>query len=71
MDRKTRREVRKHGRRTKFVAGVIAAVGLTGAAVMGPVVAGADKPGPGDKQCIPGQNGNPHPGFKAGACSNG
>ena len=30
----------------------------------------ADKPGPGDKQCIPGQHGNPHPGFKAGACRN-
>jgi hypothetical protein len=33
-------------------------------------VADAARPGPGDKQCIPGQNGNPHPGFKAGACSN-
>jgi hypothetical protein len=33
-------------------------------------LAGAEKPGPGDKQCVPGQNGNPHLGFKAGACSN-
>jgi hypothetical protein len=33
-------------------------------------VAGAEKPGPGDKQCIPGKQGNPHPGFKAGVCSN-
>lgn len=28
------------------------------------------KPGPGDKQCIPGQQGNPHPAHKAGVCSN-
>lgn len=30
----------------------------------------ADKPGPGDTQCIPGQNGPPQGGKKAGACSN-
>lgn len=30
----------------------------------------AEPPGPGSQQCVPGQNGNPHPGFKAGACSN-
>ncbi len=30
----------------------------------------AGKPGPGDKQCVPGKQGNPHPGFKAGACQN-
>jgi hypothetical protein len=30
----------------------------------------ADKPGPGDKQCIPGQQGNPHPAHKAGVCPN-
>jgi hypothetical protein len=30
----------------------------------------ADKPGPGDRQCIPGQNGPPQGGKKAGACSN-
>jgi hypothetical protein len=30
----------------------------------------SDKPGPGDKQCIPGQHGSPKPGKKAGACSN-
>lgn len=41
---------------------------LGGTAVASPAL--ADQPGPGDKQCIPGQNGNPHPGFKAGACSN-
>ncbi|HLF99462.1 MAG TPA: hypothetical protein VI916_03255 [Acidimicrobiia bacterium] len=28
------------------------------------------QPGPGDKQCVPGQQGNPHPGFKAGVCDN-
>ncbi|WP_159053503.1 hypothetical protein [Streptomyces regalis] len=28
----------------------------------------AEPPGPGDKQCVPGQQGNPHPGFKAGSC---
>jgi hypothetical protein len=33
-------------------------------------IASADPPGPGDKQCVPGQQGNPHPGFKAGACHN-
>jgi hypothetical protein len=31
-------------------------------------VASADQPGPGDKQCVPGHQGNPHPGFKAGVC---
>jgi hypothetical protein len=43
--------------------GVIAAVGVSVPAVAAP-------PGPGDQQCTPGQQGNPHPGFKAGACSN-
>ena len=28
----------------------------------------ADPPGGGDKQCIPGLNGNPHPGVKGGTC---
>ncbi len=46
------------------------------AAVVGAIFGGmaapafADPPGPGDKQCVPGQQGNPHPGFKAGACDN-
>jgi hypothetical protein len=31
-------------------------------------VAFADPPGPGSKQCTPGQQGNPHPGFKGGSC---
>lgn len=28
----------------------------------------ADQPGPGDKQCVPGHQGNPHPAHKAGVC---
>ncbi|WP_433227910.1 hypothetical protein [Actinomadura formosensis] len=32
--------------------------------------ADSGQPGPGSKQCIPGQQGNPHPGFKAGVCTN-
>ena len=31
-------------------------------------VINAEQPGPGDKQCIPGQQGNPHPAHKAGVC---
>ncbi len=42
--------------------------GFAGFAAAAPAM--ADPPGPGDKQCVPGQQGNPHPGFKAGACSN-
>jgi hypothetical protein len=41
-----------------------------GVLLMGGAVASAQAPGPGDKQCVPGQNGNPHPAFKAGVCSN-
>jgi hypothetical protein len=29
----------------------------------------ADQPGPGDKQCVPGQNAPPQGGKKAGVCS--
>lgn len=39
-----------------FTAGVL----LTGS--YGPAF--AEPPGPGDKQCVPGQSGNPHPGAK-------
>jgi hypothetical protein len=50
---------------------VIVALALTAGTVVGVAgTASADPPGPGDKQCVPGQQGNPHPGFKAGACSN-
>ena len=47
----------------KVVAGglLLALVGLAAPAL-------ADPPGGGDKQCIPGLNGNPHPGFKGGTC---
>ena len=45
-----------------LLAGAISLVGATGAL--------AGKPGPGDKQCTPGQQGNPHPAHKGGVCSN-
>ena len=50
---------------------VIATVAIAGVGFFG-LVGNADaaKPGPGDKQCIPGQQGNPHPAFKAGVCPN-
>ena len=47
----------------------IVAMAITGGLLVGASgVASADPPGPGDKQCVPGKHGNPHPGFKAGAC---
>lgn len=50
---------------------LIAALVLAGSTVaIGADLASADPPGPGDKQCIPGQQGNPHPAHKAGACRN-
>lgn len=49
-----------------FIAVAAAAVLTIGS---GPA-AYADKPGPGDKQCVPGQQGNPHPAHKAGVCPN-
>jgi hypothetical protein len=51
----------------KVIALGLAAAGLT-LFTAGPAF--ADQPGPGDKQCIPGQQGNPAPGFKAGVCTN-
>lgn len=42
------------------------ALALTLGAVSAAGPAFADQPGPGDPQCVPGQNGNPHPGFKSG-----
>ena len=44
------------------LTGIVSTVGMTAAF--------AGKPGPGSKQCTPGQNGNPHPAHKAGACPN-
>jgi hypothetical protein len=50
---------------------LVAMLLVAAAATIGTATAaGAAKPGPGDKQCVPGQNGNPHPGFKAGVCTN-
>jgi hypothetical protein len=37
--------------------------------VVGADLASADQPGPGDKQCIPGQQGN-QPAHKGGVCDN-
>ena len=53
--------------RKLIIGTVVSAVGLVG---IGGAASLADKPGPGDKQCIPGKHGNPHPGFKAGVCPN-
>ena len=50
---------------TRLIA--VAMVALTSLGLTASV-AFADQPGPGDKQCIPGQQGNPHPGHKAGVC---
>ena len=51
----------------KAILGAVLSAGL----IVGTASAStADQPGPGDKQCVPGQQGNPHPGFKAGACNN-
>ena len=45
-----------------ILTGIVSTVGMTAAF--------AAKPGPGSKQCIPGQQGNPHPAHKAGVCPN-
>ena len=45
------------------------ATGFTAAMLLGtaaPALAGS--PGPGDKQCTPGQNAQPQPGKKGGTC---
>jgi Spy/CpxP family protein refolding chaperone len=48
---------------------LIAALLLVGTTVVaGANVASADPPGPGDAQCRPGQQGNPHPGHQGGSC---
>ena len=47
----------------------LVALGFTAAMVVGmatPALAGP--PGPGDKQCVPGQNAQPQPGKKTGTC---
>ena len=52
----------------KAVTALALALTLGAVSTAGPAF--ADPPGPGDTQCVPGQNGNPHPGFKAGVCDN-
>jgi hypothetical protein len=48
---------------------LVAAFLLAGTTVLiGADLASAGQPGPGDKQCVPGQQGNPHPAHKAGVC---
>lgn len=49
---------------TAVIAGTVLAFG--GLTIATPAM--AEPPGPGSTQCAPGQHGNPHPGFKAGAC---
>ncbi|HSH59589.1 MAG TPA: hypothetical protein VK988_08115 [Acidimicrobiales bacterium] len=51
----------------KTIAAMAVVVGVLGGSAG---LAAAEKPGPGDKQCVPGKQGNPHPGFKAGVCPN-
>lgn len=51
----------------RLVGAVVAALVLS---VVGVTAVAADQPGPGDQQCIPGQQGNPHPAHKAGVCTN-
>jgi hypothetical protein len=53
--------------RTRTILAWAMVIGSLGIAAA-PALAG--QPGPGDKQCIPGQQGNPHPAFKAGVCPN-
>ena len=51
----------------KAIAGTAVVIGMLGGSAG---LAAAEQPGPGDKQCIPGQQGNPHPAHKAGVCAN-
>ncbi len=49
---------------------IAALVIVTGTTVGVGSSAWAAQPGPGDKQCVPGHQGNPHTGHKAGVCDN-
>lgn len=49
----------------RVIAIAAIALGLV-AAASAPAMAA--QPGPGDKQCVPGQHGSPQPGHKAGVC---
>lgn len=55
-------KMKRRAKKLVAAAIVVGAIGITAA----PAFAG--QPGPGDKQCVPGHQGNPHPGFKAGVC---
>jgi hypothetical protein len=50
----------------KAAVGLAATAALSLGAFTAPAM--ADPPGPGSKQCAPGQHGNPQPGFKPGVC---
>ncbi|MFC7218831.1 hypothetical protein ACFQLX_11710 [Streptomyces polyrhachis] len=52
--------------RTILTAAALAAVALLTATTS----ASATQPGPGDKQCVPGLQGTPHPAHKAGVRTN-
>lgn len=54
----------------KILMGIMALVTAASVGIAFTGSAFADKPGPGDKQCVPGQQGSPQPGHKAGACPN-
>jgi hypothetical protein len=49
----------------RVLAALVVTIGVMGGTSL---TAAADQPGPGSKQCAPGQHGNPHPGFKPGGC---
>jgi hypothetical protein len=55
-------------RKQRTLRTVLATAFVVGAVSIPAASAYAGQPGPGDKQCVPGQQGNPHPGFKAGVC---
>jgi hypothetical protein len=59
-----RKQMRNHVQRIISAAIVVAAIGVTTASAF------ADQPGPGDKQCIAGQQGNRQPAHKGGVCTN-
>jgi hypothetical protein len=54
----------------KVRRGILVAIAAGVLSVAGVPFAVAAQPGPGDKQCIPGKQGNPHPAHKAGVCPN-
>jgi hypothetical protein len=55
-------------RKKRALRMMLATAVIAGAVSVPATSALAGQPGPGDKQCVPGHQGNPHPGFKAGVC---